>query len=127
MGNHMSPEPEGIKVALNCMRRNPILGKFNISGNMIYDNDNVVNNASQLYEIVKAHPSIDTIHLGGCFGEEINSYQILCLILGAGASKLKEIYFYQNYIWSNGSHLLSKLTFGSKYDFGESYSLGQYA
>ena len=46
---------------------------------------------TELSEIIRDHPTINTINLQGCCGEGINGHDVLCSIMNAGRSKLKSI------------------------------------
>ncbi|KAL7527971.1 hypothetical protein ACHAXR_004415 [Thalassiosira sp. AJA248-18] len=85
------------------MQNNPVLKEFDLDHISIDHNDDV----SQLCDIIKEHPSIETIGLVGCFGDDMAVHNILCSIMTAGASKLKKVEFGSNSISTGGSTFIS--------------------
>ena len=94
---------DGIQFALNHMKNNPILEELYLIDNPIDDQDDV----NQLCEIIRDHPSINTIHLSDCFGEGINGHDVLCSILTAGRNKLTSIVLSSNDIITEGSTFIA--------------------
>ena len=89
----------GIKFALNYFQNNPKLEEFVLNSNPIDHEDDV----NQLCEIVKDHPTLNTIYLDECCGEDIDGHETLRSIITAGASKLKCISLRKSRISTGGS------------------------
>eukprot|EP00579_Thalassiosira_antarctica_P017897 CAMPEP_0201947038 /NCGR_PEP_ID=MMETSP0903-20130614/54733_1 /ASSEMBLY_ACC=CAM_ASM_000552 /TAXON_ID=420261 /ORGANISM="Thalassiosira antarctica, Strain CCMP982" /LENGTH=526 /DNA_ID=CAMNT_0048490159 /DNA_START=164 /DNA_END=1741 /DNA_ORIENTATION=- len=94
---------DGIKFALEYFQNNPILEDFSLVQTQITDEDDV----HQLCEIIKEHPSIDTLKVVSCCGEGMNGYDMLCSIMTCGESKLRHIDFWQNYVRTGGRTFIS--------------------
>ncbi|KAL7540488.1 hypothetical protein ACHAXR_010155 [Thalassiosira sp. AJA248-18] len=94
---------DGVEFALNYMQNNPILKHFIFDHNSIDHNDD----ATKLCDIIKEHPSIENVQLAGCFSDDMDSHDILCSIMTAGANKLKFISSASNSISTGGSNFIS--------------------
>jgi len=100
-GNHLSQC--GIDFALNYLKSNPILNAFSLVDNSI----NSDNDLNKLCEIVKEHPSIESLVLARCKGEDINGYEMLKTIMDAGKNKLVNISINGNDIRTKGDTFIS--------------------
>ena len=92
---------DGIKFALNYFQNNHKLEEFRLRHNPIDHEDDI----DQLIDIIKVHPSINTLELDHCFDDEIDGHKILCSIMTAGANKLKSIDLCSNEILTGANFL----------------------
>ena len=78
---------DGIKYVLSFVQSNLVLEELYLCQNLIDHKEEI----DQLCEIIKVHPSINTIKLIECRGEGLNGFEMLHSIVDVGANKLKEI------------------------------------
>ena len=90
---------DGIQFALDYMQNNPVLEDFVMFRNQINHEDDV----KRLCEVIKDHPTINTLDLDECCGEDTDGHEMLCSIMDAGRNKLKSINFPRNRISTGGS------------------------
>ena len=77
--NEFVSAQEGIEFAIEIIRSNQKLKKFNWVNNPITSMDD----ANDLVEAIIPHPQIDCIRLENCFGVNMNAYSILLSILAS--------------------------------------------
>eukprot|EP00578_Thalassiosira_sp_NH16_P022219 CAMPEP_0181082820 /NCGR_PEP_ID=MMETSP1071-20121207/3825_1 /TAXON_ID=35127 /ORGANISM="Thalassiosira sp., Strain NH16" /LENGTH=489 /DNA_ID=CAMNT_0023164431 /DNA_START=39 /DNA_END=1508 /DNA_ORIENTATION=+ len=96
---------DGINFAISYLDRNPILKELDLSHNNLSEDDHV----SQLCDVIKAHPSVESIQLHGCFAREgtLNGFDVLCSLLTAGEINVKNIVFSGNDVSTGGNRFIS--------------------
>ena len=71
---------EGIEFAVKSMENSSELERFNWVNNRI----DTMENAQFLLDSMTTHPHVDKVRLECCFGEDINGYEILRVLLASG-------------------------------------------
>lgn len=79
----------GFDLAFNYMKCNPILDTIELDRNTSMHREDV----DRLCTIIKSHPSIISIDLRSCFGDELSNCGIFSSILTAGQGKLKYLHY----------------------------------
>ena len=74
----------GIDFALKYIQTNPILEQF-----VLIENPMEREGFTRLCQIIKTHPSIHSLELDNCIGDDIDGYEALQMVMIAGRSKLK--------------------------------------
>ena len=92
----------GFDFAVNYVRSNPILKELSLKDNTIRNREDL----NQLCEAIGIHPSLDSISLVGCNWEEVPGYDMLCLLIDAGGTKLVELDLTDNSIITGRSTFL---------------------
>jgi len=93
---------EGIKFALDYLENNVDCVRFSLRGNPM----NNIEDVKRLCEVVKRHPSVDTLELLQCKGEDIDGYEMLKMIMKAGRKNLSVIDMSNNDISTGGDTFL---------------------
>ncbi|KAL7553982.1 hypothetical protein ACHAWF_017351 [Thalassiosira exigua] len=93
---------EGIQFLLRHLRKNHKLNSLTVEGNEFNNEE-----ASQLGEIIEAHPKIESIDLTRCFSDQMTGHNTLCSIMSAGVDKLKCIDFSGNAIATEGNTFIA--------------------
>ena len=68
---------------------------------------NSIDDINKLCKIVKEHPSIESVGLNGCKGDNIDGYEMLQKIMNAGKNKLETITLSNNHIRTEGGTFIS--------------------
>ena len=92
----------GFEFVVNYVRSNPILKVLSLKYNFIHDGEDM----NQLCEVINAHPSLNSISLVACNGDEITGYDMLYSLITAGGNKLVEINLTDNSIITGRSTFL---------------------
>jgi len=99
---HNIMDRTGFGFVMNYVRNNSILKELTLNDNLIHNRENL----DTLSQIINTHPSLDSISLVGCNGEEITGNHILWSLINAGGSKLVEINLTDNNIHTGRSMFL---------------------
>lgn len=92
----------GFGYVLNFVQSNHTLKKI-----VMYDNPINMEDVKRLCLIVKEHPSLKELHLGGCKGTDVDGYEMLQMIMSAGRNNLKTLSLMDNSINTRGDTFIS--------------------
>ena len=95
-------DQNGIKFALNYLKRNRICKQF-----CLHRNSMSMVDVDCLCQIVKDHPSIEILGLSGCKGADANGYEMMKQIMTAGTNNLEVLDISSNEISTGEDSFIS--------------------
>ena len=92
----------GFGYVLNFVQSNHTLKEI-----LMYNNPINMEDVKRLCLIVKEHPSLKELHLGGCKGTDVDGYEMLRMIMSAGRNNLKTLSLMDSSINTSGDTFIS--------------------